>query len=111
MNRSKSADAMLVADLSVCCIWLMCLVNGESNGMGSVSAWCVLPLLRMWLSFLIYRRSRMAIVPILMLALGTIEIFPIQENIAFTLFVAPWLYLIDSLSTLFGAPVVTAGPG
>lgn len=99
---------MLVADLSVCCVWLLCLINSNPNGYGVLPMLCMMPLMRMWLSFLIYRRSRMALAPIVMLSLMTIGALAGHAHPAFTLYVDPWLTLLRVVPAFFGEHVITA---
>ena len=65
---------MLAADLFICSIWLMLALHVGSAAYYPL-LWIV-PVLRMWLSFLTYRRSRMALTPLLLLVvfcLGTLQ--------------------------------------
>lgn len=109
MEQTKISKTMLVADLSICCIWLMCVVHNVANG----RSWCrpviwAIPLLRMWLSFLIYRRSRMALAPIVMLSLLTIGALSGRALSGFALFVEPLLLLLRAVPMLLGDPVITS---
>lgn len=100
---------MLMADLFVCCVWLMCLVCGKTNGLWILPSLWIAPLLRMWLSFLMYRRSRMALAPIVMLLVFVARTFCVRNGaLLFTLFTDPLLTLLRSVPVLFGVPVVTA---
>lgn len=108
MEHSKLSKTMLVADLSVCCLWLLCLINSDPNGYGILPMLCMMPLLRMWLSFLIYRRSRMALTPIVILLLMTICTLSGHTHQAFTLYVDPWLTLLRVVPSFFGEHVITA---
>lgn len=99
---------MLVADLSVCCIWLIFIMH---NSIGTV--WCrpavwAAPLLRIWLSFLTYRRSRMALAPIIMLSLLTLGSLLGRAMSGFALFVQPLLLMLQVVPQLFGESVITA---
>lgn len=100
---------MLVADLVLCCIWLMCLFNGASNGLWVYSSLWILPLMRMWLSFLIYRRSRMALFPLMVLTLATVFALSDRARPALVLYVDPLLTLLRSVPPLFGEHVITSG--
>ena len=108
MEHSKLSKTMLVADLSVCCVWLLCLINSNPNDYGVLPMLCMMPLMRMWLSFLIYRRSRMALAPIVMLSLMTIGALAGHAHPAFTLYVDPWLTLLRVVPAFFGEHVITA---
>ena len=108
MEHSRFYKTILVVDLSVCCIWLLCLINSNPKGYGFLPMLCMMPLLRMWLSFLIYRRSRMALTPIMILSLMTICALSGHAHQAFTLFVEPWLTLLRVVPSFFGEHVITA---
>lgn len=108
MEQSKLSKTMLVTDLSVCCVWLLCLINSNPDGYGVLPMLCMMPLLRMWLGFLIYRRSRMALAPIVMLSLMTIGALAGHAHPAFTLYVDPWLTLLRVVPAFFGEHVITA---
>ena len=109
MEHSRFSKTMLVADLSICCIWLLCVIHGVENG----TLWCrpvvwAVPLLRMWLSFLIYRCSRMALAPIVMLtllAVGSLSGRALSGN---ALFVQPLLMLLRTVPEFFGESLITA---
>lgn len=101
---------MLCADLSVCCIWLLCVIHGVENG----PLWCrpviwAVPLLRKWLSFLIYRCSRMALTPpIVMLTLLTVGSLSGMALSGNALFVQPVLVLLRTVPEFFGESLITA---
>lgn len=109
MKHSRFSKFMLVADLTLCCIWLMCLINGASNGMWVYSSLWIMPLMRMWLSFLIYRRSRMALAPLSVLTLATISLLAGRARLAFPVYVDPLLTLLRAVPPLFGEHVITSG--
>lgn len=109
MEHSRFSKTMLVADLSVCCIWLLCVIHGVENG----PVWCrpviwAVPLLRMWLSFLIYRCSRMALAPIIMLTLLTVGSLSGRALSGNSLFVEPLFILLRTVPEFFGESLVTA---
>ena len=109
MEHSRFSKTMLVADLSVCCIWLLCVIHGVENG----PVWCrpviwAVPLLRMWLSFLIYRCSRMALAPIVMLTLLTVGSLSGRALSGNSLFVEPLFILLRTVPEFFGESLVTA---
>ena len=64
MKRNDFSKVLLIADLTLCCLWLGIL---EYSFEFKVLLWLV-PLIRMWLSFLLYRKSSMSIYPIGLLA-------------------------------------------
>lgn len=108
MEHSRFSKMMLVADLSVCCIWLVFIMH---NSIGTV--WCrpavwAAPLLRIWLSFLTYRRSRMALAPIIMLSLLALGSLLGRAMSGFVLFVQPLLLMLQVVPQLFGESLITA---
>lgn len=108
MEHSRFSKMMLVADLSVCCIWLVFIMH---NSIGTV--WCrpavwAAPLLRIWLSFLTYRRSRMALDPIIMLSLLALGALLGRAMSGFVLFVQPLLLMLQVVPQLFGESLITA---
>ena len=109
MEHSRFSKTMLVADLSVCCIWLLCVIHGVENG----PVWCrpviwAVPLLRMWLSFLIYRSSRMALAPIVMLTLLLIGSMSGRALSGYALFMEPIFLMLRTVPKFFGESVITA---
>lgn len=108
MEHSRFSKSMLIADLFICCIWLIFIMH---NSIGTV--WCrpavwAAPLLRIWLSFLTYRRSRMALAPIIMLSLLTLGSLLGRAMSGFALFVQPLLLMLQVVPQLFGESVITA---
>lgn len=108
MEHSRLSKSMLIADLFICCVWLVFIMH---NSIGTV--WCrpavwAAPLLRIWLSFLTYRRSRMALAPILMLSLLTFGSLLGRAMSGFALFVQPLLLMLQVVPQLFGESVITA---
>lgn len=108
MEHSRFSKMMLVADLSVCCIWLIFIMH---NSIGTV--WCrpavwAAPLLRIWLSFLTYRRSRMALAPIIMLSLLALGSLLGRAMSGFVLFVQPLLLMLQVVPQLFRESLITA---
>ena len=109
MEHSRFSKTMLVADLSVCCIWLLCVIHDVENG----PVWCrpviwAVPLLRMWLSFLIYRSSRMALAPIVMLILLLIGSMSGRALSGYALFMEPIFLMLRTVPKFFGESVITA---
>lgn len=108
MEHSRFSKSMLIADLFICCIWLIFIMH---NSIGTV--WCrpavwAAPLLRIWMSFLTYRRSRMALAPIIMLSLLTLGSLLGRAMSGFALFVQPLLLMLQVVPQLFGESVITA---
>lgn len=92
---------MLVADLIICSIWLM-LVLHVGTVAYSPFLWAV-PVLRMWLSFLTYRRSRMALTPLLLLVVFSLVTLLNHGNSIFMLFNRPLLTVLKPLMAFFGS--------
>lgn len=108
MEHSRLSKSILLADLSVCCLWLMCIIHVSLGSyLGRPVVWAV-PLLRIWLSFLTYRRSRMALAPIIMLSLLTLMSLLGRALSGFVLFVRPWLLMLRVVPLVFGESVITA---
>ncbi len=90
---------MLAADLFICSIWLMLVLH-----VGSLSYYPLLwtiPVFRIWLSFLTYRRSRMALMPLAFLTIFYVSTFQMHANPVFLLFNRPGLVLVKSMSAMF----------
>ena len=109
MERSRFSEMMLIADLSICCVWLLCIVHGVAGR----QMWCrpviwAVPLLRMWLSFLIYRRSRMALAPIVMLTVMTVGVLSVRAVSGNDLFIGPLLLMLRTVPAFFAESVITA---
>ena len=109
MEYSRFSKMMLIADLSLCCIWLLCVFHGSTGEPQCCRPviWA-LPLLRIWLSFLIYRRSRMALAPIVMLTVLTVGVLSGRALSGNALFIDPLLLLLRIVPTFFGDSVITA---
>ena len=105
MNQSNFSRFMLAADLFICSIWLM-LVLHDSSLSHYPLLWAI-PVFRIWLSFLTYRRSRMALMPLSFLAVFYMGTLQMHANPAFLLFNRPGLILIKSVSSLFFPGVLT----
>lgn len=108
MEHSRFSKTMLVADLSVCCIWLILVMHNSIDTVWCRPAVWAAPLLRIWLSFLTYRRSRMALAPIIMLSLLTLGALLGRAMSGFALFVQPLLLMLQVVPQLFGESVITA---
>ncbi|MBE6236713.1 MAG: hypothetical protein E7116_00975 [Bacteroidales bacterium] len=92
---------MLAADLFICSIWLMLALHVGSAAYYPL-LWTV-PMLRMWLSFLTYRRSRMALTPLLLLVVFCFGTLLNHANPVFMLFNRPILAVVKSLIAFFGS--------
>ena len=101
MNQSNFSRFVLAADLFICAIWLMLALHVGSAAYYPL-LWIV-PLLRMWLSFLTYRRSRMALTPLLLLVVFCLGTLQNHANPVFMLFNRPMLAVVKSLMAFFGS--------
>lgn len=101
MNQSNFSRFMLVADLIICSIWLMLVLHVGTVAFSPL-LWAV-PVLRMWLSFLTYRRSRMALTPLLLLVVFSLVTLLNHGNSIFMLFNRPLLTVLKSLMAFFGS--------
>lgn len=101
MNQSNFSRFVLAADLFICAIWLMLALHVGSAAYYPL-LWTV-PVLRMWLSFLTYRRSRMALTPLLLLVVFCLGTLQNHANPVFMLFNRPILAVVKSLMAFFGS--------
>ena len=99
MKHSKLSRFVLVADLAICSVWLMLLLHVDSAAYKPL-LWTV-PVLRLWLSFLVYRRSRMALTPLLFLVMMSLMTIWDHGNTFFLLFNRPLLAVVKSAIAFF----------
>ena len=92
-------QGILAADLTICSVWLMLLLHVESAAYKPL-LWTV-PVLRIWLSFLTYRRSRMALTPLLFLMMLSLMTIWDHGNTFFLLFNRPLLAVVKSAMAFF----------
>ena len=107
MEPSRVSKTTLIADLFICCVWLICIMHNIGDFWCRPVVWAV-PLLRIWLSFMTYRRSRTALAPIIMLSLLTLGALLGRARTGFVLFVQPLLLILQVVPQLFGESVITA---
>ena len=107
MEHARISKLMLIVDLFISCVWFVCIMHNIGDFWCRPVVW-VVPLLRIWLSFLIYRKSRMALAPILMLSLLILGTLLGRARTGFVLFVHPWLFMLQVIPELFGESVITA---
>ena len=94
-----------VADLVVCSVWLLLLTHDSISG-GMINPLSMLfPALRIWLVFLMNRRSKLMIAPLAMLSLLGLTIFGIRES-GIALFVVPSVKFLTSAAALFGVKLI-----
>lgn len=101
MNHSKFSRFALVADLVICSLWLMLVFHVGSDSYYPL-LWTI-PVFRIWLSFLTYRRSRMALTPILFIVVFSLAILQNNGNPIFMLFNRPLLAIAKSAMAFFGS--------
>lgn len=99
MKNYRIARFVLAADLAICSALLLC-INHE---LYFVPLLTMLLLVRMWISFSVYRRSRMAICPIILLVAMTVYIWTDPYYMSYSLFLMPWITLSRGTLSLFGA--------
>lgn len=92
---------MLAADLFICTIWLLLVVHVGSTW-HSPLLWTV-PVFRIWLSFLTYRRSRIALTPLLFLVVFCLGTLQHHGSPVFMLYNRPLLTVLKSLMAFFGS--------
>ena len=106
MKQPRISKSMLIADLFICCVWLICIMHNIGDFWCGPVVW-VVPLLRIWLSFLTYRRSRMALAPIIMLSFLVLGALLGRAKAGFALFVQPGLFMMQVVPLFFGESVIT----
>ena len=99
MKHSKLSRFVLATNLVICSIWLMLLLHVDSLAYKPL-LW-TMPMLRMWLSLLMYRRSRMALVPLSFLVILSFMIIWDHGNTFFLLFNRPMLAVVKSAMAFF----------
>lgn len=99
MKNYRIARLLLAADLVICSVLLLC-INHE---LYFVPLLTMLLLVRIWVSFSTYRRSRMAVCPIVLLAGMTIYIWAKPYGMSYDLFLMPLITLARGVLSLFGA--------
>lgn len=105
MDDSKELKFGFIADVTICCVWLL-LVGHEFLARWSANMFFLLvPLLRLWISFLIRRGSKVMIAPVVMLSV--ITLFMLVDNSAvYVMFVEPWLTLFTYGSRFFNTGLI-----
>jgi len=99
MNRDNFSKILLILDISLCTLWLGAINYSYEF---KVLLWLV-PLICIWLSFLLYRKSRLAIYPIGMLAIFNVAVFMLSYSGMYDLYIAPAERLDRSLCLLVGS--------
>lgn len=102
MELKKISRLMYLPDLLVCTVWFMLIAHNELNRWTTNPFILLFPALRIWLSFLMRRKSKLMIAPVVMLALMMLAAIVGTEPVHH-LFIKPWLTLHDSVAALFGS--------
>lgn len=100
MDNSRFSKITHIADLVICNVWLLLVAHEEISGWMINSFILLFPAVRIWISFLMKRQSKLMIVPIVVLALLTSCMF-LDRSPRYLLFVGPWETLLTSVCALF----------
>ena len=101
MDNSRFSKITHIADLVICSMWLLLVAHKDISGWMINPFIFLFPTLRIWISFLMKRQSKLMIVPIVVLALLTSCMF-LDRSPRYLLFVGPWETLLTSIGALFG---------
>ena len=101
MDNSRFSKITHIADLVTCSVWLLLLAHEDISGWMINPFILLFPALRIWISFLMKRQSKLMIVPIVVLALLASCMF-LDRSPRYLLFVDPWETLQTSICALFG---------
>ena len=100
MDNSRFSKITHIADLVICSMWLLLVAHKDISGWMINPFILLFPTLRIWISFLMKRQSKLMIVPIVVLALLTSCMF-LDRSPRYLLFVGPWETLLTSIGALF----------
>lgn len=100
MDNSRFSKITHVADLVICCVWLLLVAHEDMSGWMINPFILLFPALRIWISFLMKRQSKLMIVPIVVLAILA-SFMVLDRSPRFLLFVGPWETLLTSICALF----------
>lgn len=106
MNNSRLSKIAHIADLVICSTWLLLLTHEDTSVSTTNLLIWLYPALRIWISFLMRRQSKMMLVPIVFLALLTSCIF-LDRSPQYPLFVKPWETLLTSACALLSIDSVS----
>lgn len=104
MKNTRLSKFVLVADIIICTVFFFLLLHKELMSYEMNMLLVSVPLLRMWLGFLTYSKSKLGAVPLVILSLITLCAFlDVRDGVfASTLFVQPLYILISKFSHLIG---------
>ena len=105
MDNSRFSKITHIADLVICSVWLLLVAHEGVNGRMINPFILLFPALRIWISFLMKRQSKLMIAPIVVLALLASFMF-LDRSSRDILVVAPWETLLTSIGALFGMNAV-----
>ena len=100
MDNSRLSKITHIADLIICSVWLLLVAHEEISGWMINPFILLFPAVRIWISFLMKRQSKLMIVPIVVLALLTSCMF-LDRSPRYLLFVGPWETFLTSVCALF----------
>lgn len=104
MKNTRLSKFFLVADIIICTLFFFLLLHKELMSYEMNMLLVSVPLLRIWLGFLTYSKSKLGAVPLVILSLISLIACIDMRNLgfAFTLFVQPLYMLISKFSHLIG---------
>ena len=105
MKKSLASEFFTAADLVICSLWLILLAHVDCSSRLMAPVILLFPALRIWAIFLMQRRSKLTMAPLVMLSLMSLIVF-FDRDPGLILFVEPWIELMTSVSALFGADLV-----
>ena len=100
MDNSRFSKITHIADLVICSVWLLLVAHEGVNDRMINPFILLLPALRIWISFLMKRQSKLMIAHIVVLALLASFMF-LDRSPRDILVVAPWETLLTSICALF----------
>ena len=100
MDNSRFSKITHIADLVICSVWLLLVAHEGVNGRMINPFILLFPALRIWISFLMKRQSKLMIVPIVVLTLLASCMF-LDRSPRYLLFVGPWETFMTSICALF----------
>ena len=99
MENSRFSKNTHIADLVICSVWLLLVAHEDISGWMIDPFILLFPALRIWISFLMKRQSKLMIVPIVVLTL----LFPFALKIGNNLFIGPIVKLLTSVLELLNS--------
>ena len=100
MDNSRFTKITHIADLVICSVWLLLVAHEDISGWMINPFILLFPALRIWISFLMKRQSKLMIVPNVVLAILA-SFMVLDRSPRFLLFVGPWETLLTSICALF----------